>query len=332
MKKIYRRKIIFVSYVLLLCNLFAAGKQKTPVWLNSLETEFPKQEYIAQIGQGKTETEAKNDAVSQICLLFEANVESQIQTNITANSGNSSVTNDNSINIKTTVNTNIQLINLKYSDSYCDKQNKIYIVAYLNRREAFDSLKSKIDIPSQKILDYTELAEKENDNLKSALYLQKAMNFSEEFFKQYQFFAVLSPNSLKNYSSAYNTALNLPSKMKKSFSECSFKFFVENDENNQIFGRIQQIFNKSGFVSDQNNGKYTVFVKINMEKQSVSTGYNFYPEFEAVISNNEMVISSFSQKGNKISAKNEDVACKRAYKELEKLLEEAYFSQFLDKN
>ena len=76
MSVIMRKYVLSVFVFLQFLSLFAAS---VPKWVSDVDSEFPKEKYIARLGSGNTVENARTDALGQIAGFFKSEVVAYIE-------------------------------------------------------------------------------------------------------------------------------------------------------------------------------------------------------------------------------------------------------------
>ena len=113
-------------------NTYAAAK--SPAWMLDVNQVYPKDTYIAQIGEGLSQEEAETNAQARIARYFESNINTTTLNRLKMSEYNGEVSSERSIDTNTNISSHVKLFAINYSEVYKDKKaKKYYIVAYFIR-------------------------------------------------------------------------------------------------------------------------------------------------------------------------------------------------------
>lgn len=325
-----------ISAIILFLSFIAASgvyaKNKAPVWLVDLNKAYPSSEFIAQVGEGTSKQDAELDAIARISNYFESNIDTTTIGRLQMADKGGEITKKSDFERETKVSSNVKLFTLQYSDSYKDKKSKKYfIVAYINRDEAYKVFRPKLSLPADhfdSLYKEAKSAEKKGDYLQAVKFLKKARLYGPEFEEQYSFALLINSKKLNEFKDTHNQICEIDAYIIKLLQKCSLNISVENDSNGLIAAKAQNLFSDFGFPVNSSAGKYSVNIKINLNEKSMPKGTSFYPQLNISMSDGEETIFSFGEECEKVSAVNADVAQKRAYAQIEKLLEQVFTQEF----
>lgn len=113
------------------------SKGKAPEWMLDLSASFPQDKYLAAVGQGDTRKDAESDAAGALSRIFNVNVKSdsvatqRYQQIVKADK--TSVESGMSTSQTVGMQSDEQLVNMRFSDPYADSAGLTHVVAYLER-------------------------------------------------------------------------------------------------------------------------------------------------------------------------------------------------------
>ena len=267
-----------------------------PLWYtdDGLEEAFPSINYIRERGEGSSKTEAENDAVSYIARSFE------IETQVSSTSELKAVqTNDNldvkkTTDIKTKITSNVTLFGLQFSDPfYLKKKKKYYVVAYINRTDAWNRYEPELTADRNTFLAFYDSAMKEPGAIGRIKLLSAAEKAGESFHEKYLFASALSKSlTQKTFKKDEQLLASIPGQ-KKQLLVSNPVFIKINDDNagtksvTEITGIIEnpvkKAFTNLGFfvTGSQENAGYIAKTEVH---------YNQTPDTQFVVYNPGVVI------------------------------------------
>ena len=186
-----RKAIYLITLNILYSALcFAAA----PVWKLNLEKQFPAEKYVRAIGEGTTEAAAKKSALAELSAYFSQTIiaESESYQEIRqagAGNGTSSDLRENVI-----IHSDTELFCVKYTAAWTEpKSKKIYVCAFIDRKEAWDLITQKMKGLEDKCNQLSKLADNEKEHFKKLLLLTKVRLLYSEYSGLYEKAAALFP-------------------------------------------------------------------------------------------------------------------------------------------
>lgn len=323
------KKILVTSVILILVIFTLSAKPKVPSWMQDVEIDYPSEQYIAELGHGATQENAENDAISRIANFFETNVETSTETTQSIIQTNDEIQKQNTLDKKAVVSSNVKLFAVSYSTPYYDKKAKTYYsVAYIDRNNAFEIFKPKIDKPAKTLSNLYDASVFEDEPLVKCKLLKQAQQYEEEFETQYLFLKTLNPEKAQDYAGIADSLSSINSEIATLILECSMKIVVENDSANSILSAAKVAFGKEGYPISDKNTKYLVTITIDLGEQEMSAGTFYYPNVNVQVSSGNKPIAVVGKMGSKVGAKNPDVARKRAYQQIQKMIADDIITEF----
>lgn len=111
------KKILPLLLAALSSNFIFAKKISLPIWANDIHAVYDDAKYVAELGEGKSEEGAKNDALSRIASYLQTTVKSQ---GVSVTSVNGDAYSTNAIK-KVTVESSAELFGVEY-EIFCYKK------------------------------------------------------------------------------------------------------------------------------------------------------------------------------------------------------------------
>ncbi len=193
-KGIYMRKLLMLFLCCLCFGLYA----RDPSWLNSLYKDYPKEEYVAAVGEGSSRNEAEINAISNLSRIFGITINSDDQAQIRRENNNVNRSATQDINISSSHN----LINVSIDEVWEDtKKEKFYAVAIIPSEETSKILEDLFEENIGLIDTYLDIADFEEDLLYKFSFLNIAAILAEENE------ALLNQYNILNQSTSRSNAL-----------------------------------------------------------------------------------------------------------------------------
>lgn len=283
--------------------------------------------YIAQRGFGESEQIAKQNALAEISKFFQMSisVEANEKTKVT-DAGSRSELSENIF-----VNSQTELFAVHYTKAKYNKKQKLYeLTAYIDREEAWQIYKPKLESDVQSFENFYSDSENQTEIILKISELLKAIKIAKEneLEKKLDFALFLYPKSDELYSRTRTHFLDSESLVKKLCRECFIKIECESDQDERIQKTVAETFSKIG-IGTKNNADYICRIYVTENENHLSAGFFFTPGFTLEILKNGNVIFSSSGQIKRIGAKDESIARQRAYSVLANSISEIISSKFL---
>jgi len=313
---------LFVFFNAVLC--FAGA----PNWLFDLEKEFPSQKFIRAIGEGKTESLAKNAALCELAAYFGQQVESNLHAS--QNWGNDGFTqSERSWFLRgMSVASQAELFCVRFSQCYFDKrQEKHSVCAYINKDELWSVLERKANLALKDCDAAAKIAIAQSEPLRKIILLNKAQ-------KYYQYFCSLWHAELCVYpkkSDAHNVfarnaavcLAELPA-LKKMASIC---VIVNGDKNGCVRSKICQLLNGEGLAAASNGGAYTLRANVVWNQSTFGGVCSAVPQIQVAVTGKNGLVASFAGGCDKVGAYNKQTLDRLSVVALQELLDERFVAE-----
>ncbi len=330
------KKIILIFAILIhSCFIFAA---KVPNWILDIDSEYPKDIYLARVGTGATLENARADALGLLAGYFNAQILVDTKATNIMNNKDNNVSKEQNINQEINVVSETSLVGVEYSNSFFNKkEKKYYIVAYLNREEAWKNLEDKLNVLFEKYETFQDMAEKSADLITKFKYSKKASNTGKEFLNEVYKGFIINPAKRKFYKPKI-TEINLKIE-ENSQIIVPVKLKINGDCENIIKNLIVNEFKMAGFFIDSDSTKknsYLLCVDIKSNEKLENEIYFVYPELSIELLNSAGTrkFYSFEKKWSKTAGFSLNQTQKRAFSkivdELNNVISEDVKKSFLE--
>ena len=256
-----------------------------PKWVLDVESEYPKETYLARLGSGATIENAQANALGQLASYFNSQIVVDTRTTNQMVNKNDVVSKNQTLNQKISVFSEINLVAVEYSKYfYNKKEKKYYIVAYMNREQAWKNLEDSLTSAYEKFESFQDMADSSKNLMMKYKYSKKANLAGEEFLNAIYKGFLINPNKRKEYKSKVseinlkideNSQINVPVLMK-----------VKGDSENILSNCIANELKITGFSIDKDNGKNStclVNISIVLNEKVDNDVYFVYPEISMSI-------------------------------------------------
>lgn len=263
--------VLFLS-IFSCCFVFSYSKPEIyPDWIEDIQLVYPLEDYFAQMGEGKTEAMAKNNAVSKISSYLESNVETVIKSNQTVSQNADKVQKSQAVDISTTVTSDVTLFAVEYTDSfYSKKEKKYYVVAYILRETVWKQYVPIIEDSKNVFYGYVENAEKEKDPFFKISYYEEALKSSEDFLFKLNYGRVISPKREEKFTADRDFIASIPAKISEIKKNISFNVNVKNDYLDSVSAGLKKEILDLGYKTKSTNDasyQLTAEIKFNQAKE-----------------------------------------------------------------
>lgn len=257
---------ILLFSIISCCFCFSYSKPEIyPDWVIDVQAVYPLENYFAQLGEGKTEAMAKNNAVSKISSYLESNVETVIKSSQTMSHGADKVDKSQSVNISTTVTSDVTLFAVEYTDAfYSKREKKYYVVAYILRETVWKQYVPTIEDAKNIFYGHIENAEKEKDPFFKISYYQEALKSSEDFLLKLYYGRVISPKREEaQFSKDRDFISSIPATISEIKRNISFNINVKNDYLNSVSAGLKAEILDLGYkTKTTNDASYQLVAEI----------------------------------------------------------------------
>lgn len=288
-----------------------------PKWVLDVDSEYPKETYLARLGSGPSIEAAQSNALAQLAGYFSSEV--VVNTTSTNNMTNKDehVTKEQNINQEVNVISEKNLTAVEYSKTYYNrKEKKYYIVAYLNREIAWQNLEDKLQALLERFENFQNICETSEDLMLRYKYAKKAKVAGQEFLNEIYNGFLINPAKRKDYKSKISE-INL--KIDKD-STVTVPVFLKTtgDYENMITNCVTSEFKNAGFAVTTDfseNLKYQLSINIKNNEKIEEDIHSIFPELEICLSDISQTADyySFQKKWGRTAAFSLHQAQKKAY-------------------
>jgi len=142
-------KLKSLSLLLVVLYFYSCSAQTSEDLYSSLEKYYPASKYLAAVGEGDTKKDAEKNAMGKLSLIFESMIDynqtlNEHFTEFSDNDG-SSLVYESSTQKRTNLQSNQNLMNVKFGKYSVDELGNNFVVAYIDRRETAAIYDEKIN-------------------------------------------------------------------------------------------------------------------------------------------------------------------------------------------
>lgn len=319
MKKLY--SLVFLAFVYALSTMTA---QTVPLWVSNRTAQFSDRQYVSALGNGNTAQEAKDDALSQMALYFNARISVERNTHFVMTEGKEK---HRSIDSGVSVESEAELPQVLFTAPFkYEKTDEWFVCAYIERSTATDfctahlerclfSVQSALDTLSEKNPSFADMQilSEEKRNLARAEMLVKNL-------------IALSRQSQDAYTVKLKKLhADMDALLAKARSGATFHVIVKGDDSEMLSSIIKETLVSQGMTLSP-HGRYCVLGNIAMTLSTNDVGVFMRPtvSLSVVDETSGNPVYSFARQYKKWGHKNADGARAKALAEVEKDIRE-YF-------
>jgi len=316
-----------VLSALLIAACASAPSVPPPEWALNIDSVYPREKYIAQIGWGATQKEAERSALGAIARFITSEVRSSSELRVNMLEADGAASQKREINEEVFIESQVNLSHVRYvQEPYYNKQRKKYeTVAYLDREEAWGFYAPRFTRLAKAFVELYDSAAAEADPLKAAILYGKAAAYSqsEEFSDAENFGQMLYPQKMdETFSDVRKKLQALPDELAQAKQNTVVYVDVSSDNESRVKNAVVKCLNKAGFAAGKDkNVLATCLVKVDEGYKKTDSGVFYFPSAVITLSGRKAgEVFSCAVSAGKQAAINEDVAKRRAYTALAKAI------------
>ena len=320
MKKI----IYFITLNILYSALcFAAA----PTWKLNLEKQFPSEKYVRAIGEGTTEPAAKKSALSELSAYFSQTIIAESESYQKIRQAEAGNVTSSDLRENVIVHSDTELFCVRYTDAWTEpKSKKIYVCAFIDRKEAWDLITQKMKGLEDKCNQLSKLADKEMEPLKKLLLLTKVRSLYSEYSGLDEKAVALFPKRGQHFEAFIRKMDGYMNDLLLLKSSTAIQVKVSGDKGNSIYSKITELLMQKGFLISP-DGRYQLTATVNWNEAKLNEVYSAYPNIKIFITGNGQTFASFNGECEKVAAYNQESMQRSAIFHLEELLEESFVKE-----
>ena len=326
----FRKRLLFTFsvFVFFAVNCAAAPSKKAPAWLtDDPHLIYSENEYLTAIGEGNSDSLARDDALNKLSQYFDTKVHSE---GLAIRATNDSSFSSSSLQT-VSVESEADLFCVNFTDSFFDKKNaKYFILAYINKKEAAEIYRSKIEALLSSITQNQKNARNEREVFFKALLLRKSAEFCESAEKYIQYETALIHDDVEKYKPALVDMTKIFSELDSLKPQLTFSITMNQKEKrfNPVFSTLAEALEKQGFSYSVNDSMYRIIADISCEEEVYETGPFVRPSLDVLIVNkNGEGLYTYSKAYGRTGAKTMEQAYTRSVSKITKDLAENFMTE-----
>ena len=335
LEKVSRKIRHFALTIASLLCLFgcASNSVVAPEWFLNMESTYPSSKYICATGEGKTLSEARENALTQISLYFDTSI--QVSRDLISNYNQISTKNNlqyyeqKSVQEQAVINSEAQLYCVNFSSFFRDR-NTFYIVAYIDKEQAYENYKQNIELNTQSLSHLIKNAETYENPFYCIPAIQQGIRISRMTTTLLKNIKTLKIKN-EDFSETQVLIERMYNAQEQTKSKMTIRLVVENDRNALIYRTISQLIEQKGISLSQDNGSCILKAVVNQNRIENDAGV-FVTLGIIITAHNEQddVIFSYTRSFPRQGAPvdYEDTAWRKAYDQIQQELQESFIQEF----
>jgi hypothetical protein len=327
-----KRNIVFCCYFLIFSGVLFT-QNTTPSWYLDTELEYPRNRFIAAVGEGKTRTDAETAAIAAISLFF--STQTDVRNEIIREFNEAVTNNTTDFSRKTYITENAivsseqEFLGVRFAAPFfIQKQQTWAALAYIDRAEASRTYESKISVNMASINNLAADASQESEPLYSCGLLFRAIKIAgitEEYIKTA---IVIDPSSAAKYSTYINQIQNIRSRYRSNRDRLTFTVNTNStDSTGRIERKLQELLEANGCIVSARNPQYTVSIRLNMSEENTDAGIFIRSGITVRVEGKDRALLSYSKNYQRYGHATQSGAYNRAFMAIEQDMEANFTTQ-----
>lgn len=278
---------------------------------------FPDSIYISQLAYGNTAQESKEKASANISEYIKSTVVSSSTSSYLYKSISNNVMEHQEVREDISISTDNNLYKIEYTNPfYYSDLGQFACVAYINKEQAFNFVKPKLETAKQNFsAAFTNALSKES-LLDKIIGIKNAQKLLVDFYEVYDFARAINPTKATVYEEVDFIAKQSFAKVNELARDVLIKVMGQGDSdllnNSGVIAELSNQFSKLGFVVG-NSTKYNCLALVEVKSVINQTSKTFetYPElFIRIIEKGEEKIS-YTKKLSKVAGFDKETVVRR---------------------
>ena len=293
--------------------------EKAPKWISDqgrLEL-FPESQFVSQLAYGNSAQESKENASANVSEYIKSTVVSSTTSHYFYQENNDSFSETRELQENVSISTENNLYKLEYTNPYYYPDlGQFVCVAFINRNQAFNFVKPKLDNAKNNFPAAYSDALNKDSLLDKIIGIKNAQKILVEFYEVYDFARAIVSEKTKIYEEIDSLAKDSFVQMRELSSSVLMKIEGVGDtellEKSGIISELSNQFEKKGFVignSLQSNCITLVEVKYSITETKET--YEAYPEISIKIIEKGAEKISYSKKLSKVAGFDKETVIRR---------------------
>ena len=288
-----------------------------PMWFRSRTFAYPENEFVSAVGSGGSEQEARNDALSSLCVYFGVTVDVKKSSGFSAVEKTGGTAKQKFFSSNIDVESQNILPAVEFSELF-QSDGRFFICAYIKKSNAINEFRSRAENNLSKAEFLVTVAENDTNKIKS---FRNARDAEKNCTETERILGELSVLDFESSSALVKKMHQIKENAGKIISEKRNELVfvvVADGDDGSAASAVKEIAEKEGFLCNK-NGNYTISISISFQESSNNVGIFVKPSFDVAISDFEgNVISSYTKSLPKFGHRTLEAAYSKARVEIVK--------------
>ena len=262
-------------FVTIVAFTFTFCFAEVPSWLKNPEKEFPTSQFVRAIGEGTSQKQAQNDALSSISRYFDTKTEvitgSIKEMSATIEGDESRFSSAQAFRQVSSISSSSEFFCVNFTEGfYNEKTGKYSVLAYINKAEAAKIYRDRISSLFDAISFCQNYAKTENETFLAASALHKALKLSDVTQKYIKAEATLVPSDSGKYQNEEKKIYAIESEYSSLKKQMTFSITMTNNDSryDSVFTSVSQILSERGYSYSLKDSAYKIVLDISASEES----------------------------------------------------------------
>ena len=335
------RLIIFFSFLLVVLSPLGAkkaSKDTPPMWVTEPSLVYSSDEYIIDLGEGKSQTEADSKAIEGLAAIFNRSIQSQTNASMEYSEGASGARKDKKLKQDVKISTEVEgLIGVEIKERWKAKDGTYYALAVMEINKGRSIYGEKASSCIKAIDKFFSVTNDQKNTFYEYFRASSAIYKAQELLVYTAYLSVLDPSGRRDWDSYFPDAIKL--KTSEIAKNIYVSVNIEGDDASSLQPIFEKVFSKRGFsVSKDGNSRYVLNVVLELEEPEelsrgrVSIHYNLQVELLDTVL--DETILPFNLDGRETMF-NEKATKNKIFKNLEKKVKNEFdvsFAKYIEED
>lgn len=257
--------LFILSTTLLFWGCASTEALPPPQWVDNVRSVYPSDTYIAQVGEGKSAAEAKNNAVAAVATYLKTQVQTRREASLRMFEQNGSVTSERALSSKTVVTSDVDLSAVEYARPWQSAQRTWYCAAYIERESAWKNYEPVLRSKRAAFMDFYDKAQNEKEPLLRIRWYNAAQASGDEFTDAYLFALLLSDTRTENaYKNDFALVSSIKALREQALQKSTLFISVKDDTTALVEASVTKAISSCHFITEkkQSAASYTALVLV----------------------------------------------------------------------
>ena len=311
------------------------AQEPPPLWASyeTLSEVFPPQDYLAQIGFSDTAERAQvqADAALSSYISHTVLVQTAVTESMRSDGANTEAEKSLVRNVDST--SRAAFVALRHTDAYFDTARRQYAVcAYINRHEAWERLKPKLQTASRTFTTAYQESQREKERFQKILLLHGAQHHADDFYQTYALATEILPAKAADFASVDAVIQKAFAESTRLKTETGIALNVAGDDTGRVRTKLAEIFSAQGFSVGSAGEAYTAHTAVHLGTMEQAGVFVAYPQISVTVAKtNGTTVASWARQLEKVSSYTKAAAERMALHAVEQALENSFVTDCLQR-